>query len=104
MKKSVKLNLKAERHPDDVLSIDQRTAVPPSEPEVEERLMTLHHCALRVRGVLHLLHEALQSNGGIDRRQVDAICALVADSEKDLRTMDTAISALVDHHLANLRS
>jgi hypothetical protein len=54
--------------------------------------------------VLHLLHEALHSGGGIDRQNVDAVCALVASSEKDLRTMDAAISALVDHHLATLRS
>ena len=104
MKKPVNLNPKPNVYSDDFLVKCQRTAPTSSEPEVEERLMTLHHCALRVRGVLHLLHEALQSNGSIDRKNVDAVCALVASSEKDLHTMDTAISALVDHHLANLRS
>jgi hypothetical protein len=104
MKKPVKLKLQSDDLSDELLAIGQRTTLPTSEPEVEERLMTLHHCALRVRGVLHLLNEALQSNGGIDRKNVDAICALVASSEKDLHTMDTAISALVDHHLAKLRS
>ena len=104
MKKPVNLNPKPNEYSDDFLVKGQRTAPTSSEPEVEERLMTLHHCALRVRGVLHLLHEALQSGGGIDRQNVDAVCALVASSEKDLRTMDAAISALVDHHLATLRS
>ena len=66
--------------------------------------MTLHQCALRIRGVLNFLQEALQSNGGVDRKNVDAVCALVASSEKDLHTMDAAISALVAHHLTNLRS
>lgn len=104
MKKSANLNTKPNENADDPPLRSQRAAPSTAEPEVEERLMTLHHCALKVRGVLHLLHETLQSNGGIDRKNVDAICALVASSEKDLHTMDTAISALVDHHLANLRS
>lgn len=103
MKKTVKLNLKPDDHVDDLSERGSRKTLPTAEPEVEERLMTLHHCALRVRGVLHLLHEALQSTGGIDRKNVDAICALVASSEKDLHTMDAAISALVDNHLASLR-
>jgi len=103
MKKPVKLKIKSNDYPDD-FSVRQRSTPPSAEPEVEDRLMTLHQCALRVRGVLHLLQEALQSNGGIDRKNVDAVCALVASSEKDLHTMDAAISALVDHHLTNLRS
>lgn len=104
MKKPVKLNVKADEYVAGIASKDQRATPPTADAEVEERLMTLHQCALRVRGVLHLLQEALQSNGGIDRKNVDAVCALVASSEKDLHTMDAAISALVDHHLANLRS
>lgn len=104
MKKPVKLTFKRDEYADDLSGRAQRTTLPASEAEVEERLMTLHQCALRVRGVLHLLQEALQSNGGIDRKNVDAVCALVASSEKDLHTMDAAISALVDHHLVNLRS
>jgi len=104
MKKPVKLKIKSNDYPDDFSFGGQRSAPPSSEPEVEDRLMTLHQCALRVRGVLHLLQEALQSNGGIDRKNVDAVGALVASSEKDLHTMDAAISALVDHHLTNLRS
>ena len=104
MKKPVKLKIKSNDYPDDFSVKRQRSTPPSAEPEVEDRLMTLHQCALRVRGVLHLLQEALQSNGGIDRKNVDAVCALVASSEKDLHTMDAAISALVDHHLTNLRS
>ncbi len=103
MKKPVNLKTRPNEYADEPSLKGQRTPLATSEPEVEERLMTLHHCALRVRGVLHLLHETLQSNGGIDRKNVDAICALVASSEKDLHAIDAATSALVDHHLANLR-
>lgn len=74
-----------------------------AEPEVEEQLMTLHQGALRVRGVLHLLHEALQSNGGLDRKNVDAICSLIANSEQEMRVMESAIEVLVDKHLESLR-
>ncbi len=104
MKKPVKLNLKVAEYPSPGADRREQAARPSSEPDVEEHLMTLHHGALRVRGVLHLLQEALQSNGGLDRKNVDAVCALVASSEKDLHAMDAAISALVDKHLEDLRS
>ena len=104
MKKPINLNVKRAEHADPLVRGREAMTQGSSEPEVEEHLMTLHHGALRVRGVLHLLQEALQSNGGIDRKNVDAVCALVASSEKDLHAMDAAISALVDKHLENLRS
>jgi len=104
MKKPARLNFKADEYADEQASKGQRATLPTADAEAEEQLMTLHQCALRVRGVLHLLQEALQNNGGIDRKNVDGVCALVASSEKDLHTMDAAISALVDHQLANLRS
>ena len=104
MKKPVKLSLNVAEHPSPMANGRESATQPASDPDVEEHLMTLHHGALRVRGVLHLLQEALQSNGGIDRKNVDAVCALVASSEKDLHAMDAAISGLVDKHLENLRS
>jgi len=103
MKKPVKLNVQPDLDVAERSDDRRRSAPTASVPEVEEQLMTLHQCTLRVRGVLHLLHEALQSGGGIDRQNVDAVCALVASSEKDLHAMDAAISALVDKHLESLR-
>ena len=43
MKKPVNLNPKPNEYSDDFLVKGQRTAPTSSEPEVEERLMTLHH-------------------------------------------------------------
>lgn len=102
MKKSVKLSSRSE---DFSVSSLPNHPFPgtTAEPEVEEQLMTLHQGALRVRGVLHLLHETLQSNGGLDRKNADAVCALIANTEKDLQAMTSAITVLVDKHLESLR-
>jgi hypothetical protein len=71
---------------------------------IEDQLMTLHHCSLRVRGVLHLLQESMQSRGSIDRSNADAICALISAAEKDIRDMDDAIEKLTEKHLETLRN
>lgn len=66
---------------------------------VEDHLMAVHQAALRIRGVLHLLHEALQSGNGIDSKHAPAICAIIDGAEKDLAAVDKSIDALVDVHL-----
>lgn len=61
--------------------------------------MAIHQAALRIRGILHLLHEALQSGNGIDSKYAPAICAIIDGAEKDLTVVDKSIDALVDAHL-----
>ncbi|MFM8585211.1 MAG: hypothetical protein ACKOBU_02060 [Gammaproteobacteria bacterium] len=61
--------------------------------------MNLHQSSLRVRGVLHLLHEALQSGNGISPSHAAAVGALIKNAEADLSEMDQSIDELVDLHL-----
>ena len=91
------------------LDTEKRNYVAPAaetkaDAAVEDQLMTLHHSSLRVRGVLHLLQETLQSRGGVDRGNADAICALLSAAERDLRDMDEAIGTLTEKHLESLRN
>jgi hypothetical protein len=71
---------------------------PPDEP-----LMNLHQSSLRIRGVLHLLHEALQSGNGISPSHAAAVCALIKNAEADLTEMDHSIDELVDAHLGRTK-
>jgi hypothetical protein len=69
----------------------------------EEPLMTLHQSSLRIRGVLHLLHEALQNGNGIAPTHAAAVCALITNAEADLTEMDHSIDELIDAHLDRSR-
>jgi hypothetical protein len=69
----------------------------------DEPLMTLHQSSLRIRGVLHLLHEALQNGNGIAPTHAAAVCALIANAEVDLTEMDHSIEELIDIHLDRSR-
>jgi hypothetical protein len=71
---------------------------PPEEP-----LMTLHQSSLRIRGMLHLLHEALQSGNGIGPSHAAAVCALIKSAETDLSEIDQSIDELIDLHLGRPR-
>lgn len=70
---------------------------------VEEELSAMHQSALRIRGVLHLLHETLQSGNGISAKWAPAVCALIDSAEKDLLAVDKSIDTLVDAHLERHR-
>jgi len=83
---------------DTLTLISEHRPSPPDEP-----LMTLHQSSLRVRGVLHLLHEALQSGNGISPSHAAAVCALIKNAEADLSEMDQSIDELVDLHLGRSR-
>ena len=85
------------------LPVGRRSARPTAAIAVEDQLMTMHQSALRIRGVLHLLHEALQSGNGIDSTHAAAVCALIKGAEKDLGAVDKSIDALVDAHLDRSR-
>lgn len=76
---------------------------PISAIAVEEQLAQTHQAALRIRGVLHLLHEVLQSGNGINARRAPAVSALIEAAENDLATIDKAIDALIDAHLGRDR-
>ena len=76
---------------------------PLSAIAVEERLAQTHQAALRIRGVLHLLHEVLQSGNGISARRAPAVSALIEAAENDLAAIDKAIDALIDAHLGRDR-
>jgi hypothetical protein len=76
---------------------------PVSAIAVEEELAEMHASALRVRGVLHLLDEALQSGNGISPKHAAAVSALVNAAKKDLTLVDRSIDALVDAHLERSR-
>lgn len=96
---------------DDTLARDSVTtlrAVPRRTPPasalaVEEELAVMHQSALRIRGVLHLLHEALQSGNGIGAKWAPAVCALIDSAERDLTAVDQSIDTLVDAHLDRQR-
>lgn len=62
-------------------------------------LMTIHQASLRIRGVLHLLHEALQNGNGIAPTHAAAVCALIQGAEQDLTAVDVSIDELIDAHL-----
>ncbi|MFM8844763.1 MAG: hypothetical protein ACKOGN_02550 [Gammaproteobacteria bacterium] len=85
------------------LPVNHRSARPASAVAVEDQLMTMHQSALRIRGVLHLLHETLQSGNGIDAKHAQAVCALIKSAEMDLGAVDKSIEALVDAHLERTR-
>lgn len=89
----------SKKAPLDTLSLipDLRSS-PPDEP-----LMNLHQSSLRIRGVLHLLHEALQSGNGISPSHAAAVCALIKNAEADLSEMDHSIDELVDAHLGRTK-
>jgi hypothetical protein len=76
---------------------------PVSAIAVEEELAEMHASALRVRGVLHLLDEALQSGNGISPKHAAAVSALVNAAKKDLTLVDRSIDALLDAHLERSR-
>jgi hypothetical protein len=79
------------------------TRVAGLHPTPEEPLMTLHQSSLRIRGVLHLLHEALQSGNGIGPSHAAAVCALIKSAETDLSEIDQSIDELIDLHLGRPR-
>lgn len=80
-----------------------RRARPASALAVEEELSAMHQSALRIRGVLHLLHEALQNGNGISAKWAPAVCALIDSAGKDLTAVDKSIDTLVDAHLERHR-
>lgn len=83
-------------------AVPRRTR-PTSALAVEEELSAMHRSALRIRGVLHLLHETLQSGNGISPKWAPAVCALINSAENDLTSVDKSIDSLVDAHLDRQR-
>lgn len=81
------------------LAANRRPSRPLSSLAVDEQLARMHESSLRIRGVLHLLHEALQSGNGISPKHAAAVCALIDSATGDLCTVDRSIDALVDAHL-----
>lgn len=71
----------------------------PAGDAPEKSLMAIHQASLRVKGVLHLLHEALQSGNGISPSHAAAICALIKNAEGDLAAVDAAVDTLIDSRL-----
>ncbi|NBX57156.1 MAG: hypothetical protein EBT64_01620 [Gammaproteobacteria bacterium] len=85
-------------------SLDPLSLLPELHPSpADEPLMTLHQSSLRIRGVLHLLHEALQNGNGIAPSHAAAVCALIKNAEADLSQVDHSIDELVDAHLGRTR-
>lgn len=79
-------------------SISEHRPSPPDEP-----LINLHQSSLRVRGVLHLLYEAMQSGKGISPSHAAAVCALIKNAETDLSEMGQSIDELVDLQVGRSR-